>query len=88
MIHMPQISNEELIEKAKFVRNPIKIRPGCTVGDVGYALITDRGNVYRGVSADTSCGVGFCAAHSAIAAMSTARAYSCFKLKEIATLRN
>ena len=68
---MTQISNEELIEKAKSVLKPRKIKHGFTVGDVGCALITDKGNVYLGVSIDTCFGIGFCAEHSAIAAMVT-----------------
>ena len=68
---MIQISNDELIEKAKSVVIPQKIKHGFAVGDVGCALITDRGNVYLGVSIDTGCGMGFCAEHSAIAAMVT-----------------
>jgi cytidine deaminase len=68
---MTQISNGELIEKAKSVVKPRKIKHGFTVGDVGCALITDKGNVYLGVSIDTCCGIGFCAEHSAIAAMVT-----------------
>jgi cytidine deaminase len=65
------MSNEELVEKAKSVLKPRKIRHGFTVGDVGCALVTDKGNVYLGVSIDTACGIGFCAEHSAIAAMVT-----------------
>jgi len=68
---MTQMSNEELIEKAKSVLKPRNIKHGFTVGDVGCALITDKGNVYLGVSIDTCCGMGFCAEHSAIAAMVT-----------------
>jgi len=68
---MTQISNKELIEKAKSVLKPRKIKHGSTVGDVGCALITDKGNVYLGVSIDACCGMGFCAEHSAIAAMIT-----------------
>ena len=68
---MTQISNEELIEKAKSVLKPRKIKHGFKVGDVGCALITDKGNVYLGVSIDTCGGMGFCAEHSAIAAMVT-----------------
>jgi cytidine deaminase len=71
MVLMTQMSNEELIEKAKSVLKPRKIKHGFTVGDVGCALITDKGNVYLGVSIDACCGMGFCAEHSAIAAMVT-----------------
>jgi cytidine deaminase len=68
---MTQMSNGELIEKARSVLKPRKIKHGFTVGDVGCALITDKGNVYLGVSIDTCGGMGFCAEHSAIAAMVT-----------------
>ncbi len=68
---MIQVSNEELIKKAKSALKPRKIKHGFTVGDVGCALVTDEGNVYLGVCIDTACGMGFCAEHSAIAAMVT-----------------
>jgi len=68
---MTQISNEELIGKAKSVLRPRRIKHGFTVGDVGCALVTDKGNVYLGVCIDTASGMGFCAEHSAIAAMVT-----------------
>lgn len=68
---MERITNEELIEKAKSVVKSRKIRHGFTVGDVGCALVTDKGNVYLGVCIDTCSGMGFCAEHSAIAAMVT-----------------
>jgi len=71
MIIMTQISNEELIEKATSVLKPRKIKHGFVVGDVGCALVTDKGNVYLGVSIDTACSMGFCAEHGAIAAMVT-----------------
>ncbi len=71
MISMTQMSNEELIEKAKSVVKPREIKHGFTVGDVGCALITDKGNIYLGVCIDTASGMGFCAEHSAIAAMVT-----------------
>jgi cytidine deaminase len=68
---MKQMNNGELIEKAKSVLKPRKIKHGFSVGDVGCALITDKGNVYVGFSIDTCCGMGSCAEHSAIAAMVT-----------------
>jgi cytidine deaminase len=71
MVPMTQITNEELIQRAKAVLNPRKIKHDGTIGAVGCALITDRGNVYLGVSIDTCCGMGFCAEHSAIAEMVT-----------------
>jgi cytidine deaminase len=68
---MALISDQELIEKAKSVVKPRKVKHDFTVGDVGCALITDKGNVYLGVCIDTASGMGFCAEHSAIAAMVT-----------------
>ncbi len=66
-----QITDRKLIENAKSLLNPRKIKHGFTVGDVGCALVTDKGNVYLGVCIDTISGMGFCAEQSAIAAMVT-----------------
>ncbi len=68
---MTRITNEELVKKAWSVVKPRKIRHGFVVGDVGSALVTDKGNVYLGTCVDTSSGMGFCAEQSAIAAMIT-----------------
>src|SRR3989338_9207589 len=68
---MKQFTNEQLIQKAKSVVKSRKIKHGFTVGNVGCALITDKNKVYLGVCIDTSSGMGFCAEHSAIAAMIT-----------------
>lgn len=38
-------------------------------GHVACALLTDKGNVYTGVSINAKCGIGFCAEHAAIADM-------------------
>ena len=69
---MNKISNEELIKKATSVINARNIDEYNTIGQVGCALLTDKGNVYTGVCIDTSSGMGFCAEASAIAAMVTA----------------
>lgn len=68
---MKHITNEQLIQKAKSVVKSRKIKHEYTVGDVGCALVTDKGNTYLGVCIDTCSGMGFCAEHSAIAAMVT-----------------
>ncbi len=68
---MSLIANEALIEKAKSVVNSRRIGDN-EVGQVGAALITDKGNIFLGVCMDISSGIGFCAEHSAIAAMVTA----------------
>lgn len=75
-----EISNQELIEKAKFVVRPKKMRHGFTTADCGCALVTTNGNVYLGVSIDTTSSMGFDAEQSAIAAMVTNQE---FKIKKI-----
>ena len=70
-IHMLKITNKELIKKALSVTKSRKIKHGYTVGDVGCALISSKGNIYLGVCIDATSGIGFCAEHSAIAAMVT-----------------
>jgi cytidine deaminase len=74
------ISNNELINKAKSVIKPHKVKHGFVASDCGCALETSEGNVYLGVSIDTCSSMGFCAEHSAIAAMITAGEY---KIKKI-----
>lgn len=76
---MSRITNEALIEMAASVVNPKHIGDHL-VGDVGAALITDQGNVYLGVCMDLPSGIGFCAEHSAIAAMVTAGEYRIAKI--------
>jgi cytidine deaminase len=68
---MAKITNNRLIMEAKSLLNPRKIKHGCIVGDVGCALVASDGNTYLGVSIDAWSGMGFCAEHSAIAAMVT-----------------
>lgn len=76
---MPDIPNMMLIERAATVVRSRKIG-AYLVGDVGAALLTDGGNVYTGVCMDISSGIGFCAEHSAIAAMVTAGEYRIQKI--------
>ena len=45
------------------------------MGQVAAALLTDAGNIYRGVCIDVSSSMGFCAEHAAIGAMVTAGEY-------------
>jgi cytidine deaminase len=69
---MAEITDAQLIESARSVIRPRKVQNDFTVGDVGCALLSKNGNVYLGVCIDTASGMGFCAEHSAIAAMVTA----------------
>jgi cytidine deaminase len=73
------MTTDELIQSAASVLNPKRV--GDRVfGDVGATLITEDGHAYSGVCIDTGSGTGFCAEHSAIAAMVTAKEY---KIKTI-----
>lgn len=76
---MTEITNLELIDKAAAVVRAKHIGL-YLVGDVGCALVSESGAIYTGVCVDVSCGIGFCAEHSAIAAMVTAGEY---KIKKI-----
>jgi cytidine deaminase len=71
---MTTTSNDELIQAARAVLNP-HVAGDRLFGDVGAAIVTAAGNRYVGVCIDTGCGTGFCAEHSAIAAMVTAGEY-------------
>jgi cytidine deaminase len=76
---MVAVSNEELIQSAAAVLNP-RVVDGRLFADVGSVLVTDIGSRYAGVCIDTGCGTGFCAEHSAIAAMVTAGEYRIAKI--------
>ncbi|HET8680918.1 MAG TPA: cytidine deaminase [Micromonosporaceae bacterium] len=72
-------SNDDLINSAQVVLNP-RVVAGRLFGDVGSTLVTAGGNRYSGVCIDTGGGTGFCAEHSAIAAMVTAGEYRIAKI--------
>jgi cytidine deaminase len=67
-------SNRDLILAASETLNPHVVGDRL-FGDVGAVLTTPSGSLYRGVCIDTGSGTGFCAEHSAIAAMVTAGEY-------------
>lgn len=64
-------TNSELIEEAVSVINPGQSGE-FTIGNVGSALVTETGTIYRGVCIDTSSSMGFCAKHNTIGSMITA----------------
>ncbi len=80
------ISHDELIASAQAVLNPRLINGynpggrGRRIGHVAAALVTGPGNLYSGVCIDTGSGTGFCAEHTAIGAMVTAREYAIAKI--------
>lgn len=61
----------ELLEIARTTLNPLKISRSSYAGSVAAVILTDKGSVYKGVYIDTPSSMGFCAEHSAIAAMIT-----------------
>lgn len=63
------MTNEEIIQKAKEIVKLNQLSDEAIAGEVGSALVTDKGNFYTGVSIHAASGVGFCAEHSAIADM-------------------
>lgn len=69
---MTELTNREMIEKAKTVLKPRELFLGNNAGDVACALLSASGNLYLGVCMDISSGIGFCAEHAAVAAMITA----------------
>ena len=71
---------EELTARARKVVRPADLNASTSVGYVGAALLTDRGHVYTGVNLDLYCSVGFCAEHSAAAAMVTAGEFRVVKM--------
>ena len=62
----------ELKDIAAATLSPRQVSEDIEVGGVAAALVTDKGNVYRGICIYTACSMGFCAEHAAIAAMLTA----------------
>ena len=76
---MDRTSNKEVIGTAQTVLNPHTVG-GRLFGDVASVLIAASGNRYSGVCIDTGSGTGFCAEHSAIAAMVTAGEYRIAKI--------
>jgi cytidine deaminase len=77
---MNEITDQQLAERAKAVIRPHRISGDFLVGDVGAALVSENGKIYTGVCIDTGSGMGFCAEHSAIAAMVTAGEYRFSKI--------
>lgn len=76
---MAELSNLELINEAASVINP-RQNAEYTIGNVGAALISERGKVYRGACIDVGSSMGFCAEHNAIGAMITAGEYRIRKI--------
>lgn len=59
-----------LIQKAKSLAKEKNIKGGI-LKEVGCALITEKDEMFYGVSLNLPCGIGFCAEHTAISQMIT-----------------
>lgn len=62
---------EELARQAREVTGYRQLSGTAEAGSVAAAILAGNGRVYRGVCIDTACSMGFCAEHSAAAAMVT-----------------
>ena len=67
-------SNEfvELLARAQSVQGQF-VEGDLKAASVACALHTSSGHIYTGVNMDLTCGIGFCAEHSAVARMLEAR---------------
>ncbi|ETD32276.1 cytidine deaminase [Williamsia sp. D3] len=68
----PTSPPDHLVAAAKSVISPRQLSESATCGTVGAAVETTNGEVFVGVCIDTASSTGFCAEHSAAAAMLTA----------------
>ena len=71
---------EELLEKAKSIRNPKEVSGLIRAGAVGAAILTKNHNIYTGVCIDTASTLGMCAERNAIANMITSGENEIIKL--------
>lgn len=62
---------DKMIRKAKEVQNTRAISPFIDAGSVAAAILTEKDEIYVGVSIDTSSSLGMCAERNAIANMIT-----------------
>jgi cytidine deaminase len=62
---------ENLYTAAKKVVDPREVSEHIFVGSVGAAVLTASGNIYTGVSIDTSCSLGMCGERNALSTMLT-----------------
>jgi cytidine deaminase len=76
----PNPTNRELILRAAAAIHPHRGPYDRQFGGVACCLVSASGNAYLGVDIDTGSGTGFCAEHSAIAAMVTAGEYQIAKV--------
>ena len=62
---------EEMYEKAKEIQARRRISPYIETGSAASAIMTDKGNIYLGISIDTGTVNGICSEFNAISNMIT-----------------
>ena len=62
---------DKLISEANKVKNHRVISPFIEDGQVGAAILTNKGNIYTGICMDAACTLGLCAERNAIMNMIT-----------------
>ncbi|WP_228865029.1 cytidine deaminase [Xenorhabdus sp. PB30.3] len=63
------VSFDEMESIAHQLISPTQLNKYIKYGHVAAVIQCDSGHIYTGVSIDTSCSMGFCAEHGAIADM-------------------
>lgn len=66
-------NDAELIAAASALAADFCPSRDCTAASVAAALMTQTGRMFTGVCIDTTCSLGFCAEHAAVAEMLKAR---------------
>ena len=62
---------EKLYEEAMSVLNPHDVSNKMWVGSVASAVLTKKGNIYKGICIDTDGSIGMCAERNALSTMLT-----------------
>lgn len=75
---MLNVDEKKLIGRANALVHAKKVKDGI-VKEVGSVLVTELGEFFSGVSLHLSCGIGFCAEHTAISQMITQTDETCIK---------
>ncbi len=64
-----QISNADLIRRAFALAHKRVLSDSASCGSVGCALLTQKGEIYSGISVKADCGIGNCAESNTINTM-------------------
>ena len=69
---MTQPTWQTLYDQAVATCQPRDVSESIYAGSVAATLVSARGNVYRGISIDTACSMGYCAERNALGSLLTA----------------